>query len=138
MAARRKKPEIGTRMYSVHEHMYYIGKHAGPILEYVVCEGAVTGFYTLGYTEVCVTGKSPEGYNTPYRYSLNQIGKKLFYTAEEAAEHAKSLTERYEHTWGWIGAPDIPMRRTWEPLLLCIGDVDEGQMSIFDFPEMLP
>lgn len=133
-----KRPEIGTKMYSVHEHLYYIKNHAGPILEYVVCNAVVTGFYTMGYTEVCLTGKDPDGYNTPYRYPLNKIGKSIFYTTKEAAEHAKLLTERYEHAWGWLGAPDIPMRRSWETLLLDTRDVEEGQMSIFDFPEVLP
>lgn len=125
-------------MYSVHEHLYYCYGHVAPLMEYVVCVATVTGFYTKGYTEVCLTGKDPDGYNTPYRYPLNKIGKSLFYTTKDAAEYAKVLTERYEHAWGWLGAPDIPMRRPWEPLLLAAGDVDEGQMSIFDFPEVLP
>ncbi len=125
-------------MYAVHEHRYYISGHAGPLLEYVVCDAEVTGFCTRGYTEVCLTGKNPDGYDTPYRYPLNKIGELLFYTKQGAAEHAKALTERYEHTWGWIGAPGIPMRRSWEALLLVTGDVDDGQMSIFDFLEVLP
>lgn len=132
-----KRPEIGIKMYSVHEHLYYIKNHAGPILEYVVCNAVVTGFYTMGYTEVCLTGKDPDGYNTPYRYPLNKIGKSIFYTAKEAAEHAKLLTERYEHAWRWLGAPDIPMRRSWETLLLDNNE-GEGQMSIFDFKEIMP
>ncbi|MEY8536755.1 hypothetical protein AALH30_25110 [Blautia pseudococcoides] len=135
---RIKKPEIGTRMYSVHEHLYYIKDYPAPLLEYVVCVAEVTGFYTQGYTEVCLTGKNPDGHNMPYRYPLNKIGKSIFYTAKEAAEYAKVLTERYEHTWGWLGAPDIPMRRSWETLLLDNRDVDEGQMSIFDIPEVMP
>lgn len=48
---------------------------------------------------------------------LDDIGKKLFYTAAEAAALAKSMTEKYERTWGWIGAPEIPMARPWEKLL---------------------
>ena len=135
---RIKKPEIGTRMYSVHEHLYYIKDYPAPLLEYVVCVAEVTGFYTQGYTEVCLTGKNPDGHNMPYRYPLNKIGKSIFYTAKEAAEYAKVLTERYEHTWGWLGAQDIPMRRSWETLLLDNRDVDEGQMSIFDIPEVMP
>lgn len=125
-------------MYSVHEHLYYIPDYPAPVLEYVVLEAKVTGFYTLGYTEVCLVGKDSDGYNTPYRYPLNKIGKSLFYTTKYAAEYAKVLTERYEHAWGWLGAPDIPMRRPWEHLLLVNGDVDEGKMSIFDTPEVMP
>lgn len=133
-----KLPEIGTKMYSVHEHLYHISGHAAPLVEYVVCEAAVTGFFTKRYTEVILLGKNPDGGNTPFYYKLQEIGKSLFYTAKEAAEHAKLLTENYEHTWGWTGAPYIPMRRPWEHLLLAAGDVDEGQMNIFDFPEVLP
>ena len=92
----------------------------------------------MGYTEVCLTGKDSDGYNTPYRYPLNKIGKSLFYTAKDAAEYAKVLTERYEHAWGWLGEPDIPMRRSWETLLLNNRDVDEGQMNLLDFPEVMP
>lgn len=47
-------------------------------------------------------------------------------------------SRRYEHTWGWLGAPDIPMRRSWETLLLDIRDADEGQMSLFDIPGVMP
>ena len=132
-----KRPLIGTLMYSVHEHLYYCNGHAATLMEYVVCVAKVTGFYTKGYTEVCLLGKDPDGYNTPYRYKLNEIGEKLFYTAKEAAEYANQRTERYENTWGWTGGPDIPMRRSWETLLLDNNE-GEGQMSIFDIPEMLP
>ena len=37
--------------------------------------------------------------------------------AAEAAALAKSMTEKYERTWGWIGAPEFPMARPWEKLL---------------------
>lgn len=114
---RNTRPEIGTKMYSVHEHLYYIEKHAGPVLEYCVCEAEVTGFFQGGYTEVCLVGLSPEGYRTPYRYKLSDIGSKVFYTAKEAAQLAQKMTEQYERTWGWIGAPDIQLRRTWEKYL---------------------
>lgn len=30
------------------------------------------------------------------------------------AELAKKITDEYEHTWGWLGEPYIPLRRTWE------------------------
>lgn len=135
---RTKKPEIGTKMYSVHEHLYYIKGYPAPLLEYVVCVAKVTGFYTKGYTEVFLTGKDPEGYNTPYIYPMKAIGKSLFYTAKEAVEHAKLLTERYEHTWGWLGTPNIPMRRTWKYYLIDVADTAEGQISIFDMPDVLP
>ncbi len=118
MDKRSERPAIGTKMYSVNEHRYYIKEHTGPLLEYCVCEAEVTGFFKGGYTEVCLTGLSPEGYRTPYRYKLSEIGELVFYTAREAAELAKKKTEKYESTWGWLGEPDIPMRRTWEQFLV--------------------
>lgn len=102
-------------MYSVHEHLYYIKDRTAPVLEYCVCEAKVTGFYKGGYTEICLVGPNPGGFQTPYRYKLSEIGRKLFFTARDAAALAKQMTETYEHTWGWMNDP--PMRRTWEKYL---------------------
>lgn len=112
-------------MYSVHDHLYYIKEKAAPILEYCVCEGEVTGFFQGGFTEICLRGRSPKGFWTPYRYKLSDVGTKIFYTAKEAAELARKMTDTYERTWGWLGEPDIPMRRSWDNLL-------------HDFPEVMP
>lgn len=105
-------------MYSVHEHRYYIDGKAAPVLEYCVCEGEVTGFFQGGFTEICLRGYSPKGFMTPYRYRLSDVGTKIFYTAKEAAELAAKMTDEYERTWGWLGEPDIPMRRSWKYLLI--------------------
>ena len=121
----KKKPDIGTKMYSVHEHLYYIKEKAAPILEYCVCEAEVTGFFKGGFEEICLIGYSPKGFMTPYRYKLSDVGKKVFYTAKEAAELAREMTDTYESTWGWLGEPDIPMRRPWNNIL-------------HDFPEVMP
>ena len=51
-----KKPDIGTKMYFVCEHLYCIPNHAGPVKEYCVCEAEVVGFFTGGYTEVQLVG----------------------------------------------------------------------------------
>lgn len=110
-----KKPEIGTLMYSVHEHLYYIKDRTAPVLEYCICEAEVTGFFKGGYTEICLVGPNPDGFQTPYKYKLSEIGRKLFFTARDAAALAKQMTETYERTWGWINDP--PMRRTWEKYL---------------------
>lgn len=114
---RKSRPEIGAKMYSVHEHMYYIPGNVAPLKEYCVCEAKVVGFCEGGYTEVRLKGLSPSGFQTPYEYKLSDVGKCLFYTVREAALLAKSKTERYEYIWGQIGASDIPMRRPWENLL---------------------
>lgn len=112
-----KKPDIGTEMYFVEEHRYYVAGCAGPVLEYCVCSGRVRGFYKKGYEEIVISGKSPQGYMTPYRFKISDVGIKAFYTPKEAAILAKEMTKKYEDTWGWLGKPDIPMRRTWEVYL---------------------
>ena len=119
--AKTKRPEIGAEMYAVFEHLYYIPNHAGPIMEYCVCKGTVRGFFTGGYTEVCLLFTGPDGFPTPGHFRLDDLGKKLFYTAAEAAALAESMTEKYELAWGWIGPPDIPMARPWEKSRSTIG-----------------
>jgi hypothetical protein len=42
--ARVERPEIGTEMYAVFEHLYSAQNRAGPLLEYCVCKGTVRGF----------------------------------------------------------------------------------------------
>ena len=39
-----RKPEVGTKMYAVKEHRYYVKDKPAPLLEYCVCEMEVTGF----------------------------------------------------------------------------------------------
>lgn len=114
---KKNELEIGTKMYFVQEHRYYIPDHAGPILEYCVCEAEVKRFIQGGYTEVEMIGQSPDGYSTPSYYKLSDIGVTVFYTPKEAALLARKMTEQYEYTWGWVGLPDIPMLRPWEKLL---------------------
>ncbi len=111
-----KRPKIGTKMYMVKEHLYYTPNHIAPVMEYCVCDGVVTGFFVGRYTEICLSGISPEGFPTPYRYKLSEIGKKVFYTAKEAACLAREMTEKYERTWEKF--LDSPMRRSWEKYLI--------------------
>lgn len=116
--AKVDKPEIGAEMYAVFEHLYSNkSAPARSLKEYCVCKGTVRGFYTGGYTEVCLLFTGPHGFPQPGYYKLDDIGKKLFHTAAEAATLAKSMTEKYERIWGWIGAPEFPMARPWEDLL---------------------
>lgn len=106
---------VGTKMYAVNEHLYYIPGNPAPVKEYCVCEAEVRGFYQGGYVDICLFGKHPGCGIVPYYYPLKDVGTKVFYTPQEAAVLAKQLTEKYEQTWGWTGDP--PMRRTWEHLL---------------------
>lgn len=114
---RTKRPEIGTKMYCVQEHMYYvIDSKYGPRIEYCVCEAEVTGFYTKGFTEVVLFGSDPGGGNSEKYYPLDTIGERLFYTPREAALYAQEKTERWEEREKMFGAfrpPVYPMPRTW-------------------------
>lgn len=115
--ARVKRPEIGTEMYGVLEHYYYIAGYAGPVKEYCVCKGKVQGFITDGFTEIEIDFIGPDGYLKPVYYKLSDIGQKFFLTEREAAMRAKTMTEECERRWGWIGAPEFPMTRPWVKLL---------------------
>ena len=118
---RKNWPAVGTKMYFVVEHRYYIPDHAAPMMEYCVCEGEVTGYFTLGYTEMHLVGSNPDGFTAPSHYKVKEIGEKVFFTPREAALLAKHMTKKYEQAWGWMGNP--PMRRPWIVFL------DEGQMQ---------
>ena len=63
--ARVERPEIGTEMYAVFEHLYSVQNRAGPLLEYCVCKGTVRGFFTGGYTEVRLLFTGPDGFPQP-------------------------------------------------------------------------
>ena len=109
----RNRPPIGTTMYSVHEHLYYIPDYAAPMKEYCVSAGKVKEYIEVRYVEIVLLGKAPEGYRELYYYKLSDIGKKYFFSRQEAEKLAEEKADQYEHTWGWIGPPQIPMRRPW-------------------------
>lgn len=117
--AKIQRPPIGSKMWDVHENLYYDKSvKVAPLVEYVVTEGKVTGYFEGGYVEICMTGPVPRGdlsFPVPRRHKISDIGKRVFYTAREAALLAKELTEKYERTWAWTNAP--PMRRTWARFL---------------------
>lgn len=112
----KDRPKIGTNMYSVHEHLYCIPGRTAPVREYCVCEAEVQGYITGGYAEIRLVGPNPRGFTTSYFYRISEIGKKVFYTAQEAALLAQQMTEKYERTWERMGDP--PMRRSWEKYLI--------------------
>lgn len=116
--ARVERTEIGTEMYAVFEHIYSVQNRAGPLLEYCVCKGTVRGFFTGGYTEVRLLFTGPDGFPKPGYYKLDDIGKKLFYTAAAAAL-AKSMTEKYERNMGLD-------RRTGDPYGKAMGETAGG------------
>lgn len=102
-----KRPDIGTKMYSVHEHLYYIPGRAGPKLEYIVCEAEIKEFVTVSFTEIKLVSLSPRR-GELYYYKLSDIGKRVFYTPAEAALLAEQMTEKYEKAW------KETLRRPWE------------------------
>ena len=115
MARGKTRPAVGSKLWDVHEHLYYIPNRAAPVMEYVVTEGEVTGYFEGGYVEICITGPVPSHGILPRRHKLSDIGKRVFFTAREAALLAKEWTEKYERTWRWT--KDAPLRRTWEQYL---------------------
>lgn len=115
--SRQNRPEIGTILWDVHENLYY-GGSGFVSKEYVVTSAPVTGFCEGGFVEICMTGPVPVGdrsFPVPRRHKLSDIGKKVFFSAREAALYAKELTEKYECTRGWTG--ETHLRRTWEKYL---------------------
>lgn len=113
-----KRPDIGTTMYAVREHLYYDRSvRLAPFKEYVVFEGKVIGFFEGSWVDIELRGLDPEGYMTLHYERLKDIGTKVFYTTREAAELARKMTEDYERRWSWLGPPDIPLRRPWENLI---------------------
>ena len=118
MGRKQQRPEIGSKMWDVHENLYYVSGRIAPVMEYVVTEGEVTGYLEGNYVEVKLLGPVPRGdrsYPVPRFHKLSDVGKQVFYTAREAALRAKEMTEKHERTWAWTGDP--PMRRTWEKYL---------------------
>ena len=115
--SRQERPEIGSILWDVHEHLYYDKSvRISPLTEYVVTPGEVVGYFEGGFVEVKLVGEVPGHGRLPRHHKLSDIGKrKVFYTAREAALYAKELTEKHERTWAWTKDP--PMRRTWEQYL---------------------
>ncbi len=114
-----KRPEIGTTMYTVWEHLYNdysLLPSGGPFKEFVVCKGVVTGFFEGSWVDIKLRGPDPDGFMTPYTRRLQDIGETVFYTESEAVELARRMTEEYERVWGWVGPPEIPLRRPWEAM----------------------
>jgi hypothetical protein len=117
---KRNFPPVGTAMYCVREHLYYVPGRAGPKLEYTVFSGEVAEHLGGPRQEFRLCGKDANGHISLEYPRLQDIGKTVFYTAREAAELARSMTEDYERRWAWItrwGGDDIPLRRPWEHLL---------------------
>ena len=113
----KKRPEIGSAMWDVLENLYYDkSKSVAPLKEFVVSEGKVRGFLTISYTSMFLVGPVGERASVVREYRLADIGKRVFFTAGEAAFYAKKLSDKYDQTWERI-SKGCPIRRTWEKYL---------------------
>lgn len=107
-------PEIGTQLYFVCEHIYDT-KDRIANKEYVVCSGELTSYNENGnLTLMRIVGLDAYEHTTPFYYKPQGIGSKVFYSAKEAAQRAKQLTDHEDKVWGTVGPP---MRRPWANLL---------------------
>lgn len=106
---------IGSVLYGVHEHLYH-DENRIPRKEYVVKREEVMAHYEYGFREI----RTSDG-ATPYYYQRKDIGKKIFFTAKEAAEKANEKADADDATWVKYG--EHPMRRTF---LKYLEEDDEG------------
>lgn len=98
---------IDSVVYGVHINHWYKKGVPYPYSEYVVKEETVKAHLEYGFKEV----RTSDG-ATPYYYQAKDFGKKVFFTAKEAAQEALRRTIDSDQTWTKYGEP--PMRRTWE------------------------
>lgn len=106
-------PEIGTQLYFVCEHIYNT-KDRIANTEYVICSGELTGYNDSGRLVLMrIVGPNAYGYMTPFYYKPQDVGVNVFYSAKEAAQLAKQMTDHADKVWG---AMEPPMRRPWEHL----------------------
>jgi len=104
------KPELGTTMWDVREHLYYSEGKAAPLREFVVEKVYVKGYFKGRYVSIDVSDGA-----TPRRYKVSDIGKRLFFTAREAAIYAKKLSDEADMIELRYGGQ--PVRRSWEMYL---------------------
>ena len=107
-------PKIGPQLYFVCEHIYNTEDRTAN-KEYVVCSGELTGYSeNSSWTAMRIVGTGPYGYEIVSYYKPQEIGAKVFYSAKEAAQRAKQLTDHDDKVWGAVSSP---MRWPWAHLL---------------------
>ena len=121
MAGRLWKPEIGTKVFFVAEHLYNVkGLPHNPQYEFSVYEGEVMGYRVGNWTDVNIRYRCEEGYIELTDIVLRADKPKIFDNPRDAALLAREKTEEYLKKWGWVWTmwPDTPpMRRAWERFL---------------------
>ena len=120
MAGRLWKPPVGTMVWFVAEHLYYVPGHAAPEMEYSVYQGEVKGYRVGNWTDVNLKYRCEEGHIKLADVVLSADRPKIFDNPKDAALLAKEKTDDYLKHWGWVWHmwPDTPpMRRAWEKYL---------------------
>lgn len=103
-------PEIGTQLFFVCEHIYDTRDRIAN-KEYVICSGKLTRYNEKGrLTLMRIVGPGAYGYEIVSYFRPQEIGSKVFYSEEEAAQLAKQLTDHEDKVFG---AMEPPMRRPW-------------------------
>lgn len=116
MKKKKRLLVTGTVLWYVIEHLYHVPGRAGPLQEYCVSCGILTGYYDgPRYTEFCIRGYEPEKGCVPRRYKTAALGKCIFLNPWDAAKQAKAWTEHQEKAFPFYYKE--PMRRTWEKWL---------------------
>lgn len=100
------KPEIGTTMYFVCEHLYYVPYYTAPLREYCVLSAVVTDHFQKDFR---LLGTEPDKGQVPRHYRFADIGKTIFFNKGDAIALAEKETKRDEKAFPW----DAPMRRPW-------------------------
>lgn len=130
MAARLWKPEIGSKVWFVAEHLYNAkGLPHNPQYEFSVYEGEVLGYRVGGWTDVQLRYRSEEGYIELIDIVLSAEKPTIFDNPRDAALLAQEKTRKYMKAWDWVWHmwPDTPpMRQAWEKYLVGGEDHDAG------------
>lgn len=98
------KPQIGTTMYFVSEHLYYVPNFAAPLREYCVLSAVVTDHFKKDFR---LLGTEPGKGQIPRYYRFTDIGKTIFFNKGDAIALGEKEAKRDEKACPW----DAPMRR---------------------------
>lgn len=123
----KRRPQIGTNVWFVAEHYYYVPGRAAPELEYSVYQGKIRGYRMGRWTDASIEYQSEEGYIKLIDIAMNANTPKIFDNPRDAALLARDKTDAHMRRWGWVLElwPETPpMRRTWEKYLI----YDNGTM----------
>ena len=117
MAGRVWKPDIGTNVWFVTEHLYYVPGRNAPEHEYCVYQGEIIRYRVGAWTDAVIKYRCEEGYTKLTDVALKANDPRIFDNPRDAALLAREYTEEYMRRWRWIWnmwRDTPPMRRSWE------------------------